>query len=75
MATGDIEWIQFFQFKKESELLGPIKMTPAIIEGGSKHNVVPDHCSFTIDVRTTDAYTNEETLGIIQDHLISEVTT
>lgn len=73
IAAGDIEWIQFYQFEKQSELLGPIKMTPSIINGGSKHNVVPDCCLFTVDVRTTDAYTNEETLGIIQDHLISEV--
>jgi acetylornithine deacetylase len=27
-----------------------------------------------VDVRTTDAYTNEEILAIIQEHLISEVT-
>jgi len=74
IAGGDIEWIQFYEFEKESEFLGPIKMTPAIIEGGSKHNVVPDRCSFTVDVRTTDAYTNEETLAIIQNYLISEVT-
>ncbi len=74
IASGDIEWLQFYNFKKESEFLGPIKMTPAIIKGGTKHNVVPDHCSFTVDVRTTDAYTNEETLAIIQHYLISEVT-
>ena len=74
MAGGDIEWIQFYQFDKKSELLGSINMTPSIIQGGSKHNVVPDRCSFTVDVRTTDAYTNGETLAIIQDHLVSEVT-
>lgn len=74
IAAGDIEWVQYYKFNKESDFLGPIKMTPAIINGGSKHNVVPDSCSFTLDVRTTDAYTNEETLAIIQNHLISEVT-
>lgn len=74
IASGDIEWVQFYKFDEESDFLGPVKMTPAIINGGSKHNVVPDSCSFTLDVRTTDAYTNEETLAIIQDHLISEVT-
>ncbi len=74
IAASDIEWIQFYQFDKKSELLGAIKMTPSIINGGSKHNVVPDRCTFTIDVRTTDTYTNEETLAIIQSHLISEVT-
>ena len=73
IAAGDIEWIQFYQFENKSEKLGPIKMTPSIINGGSKHNVVPDRCSFTVDVRTTDAYTNQETLAIIQNHLISEV--
>lgn len=74
IAAGDIGWIQSYKFEKESKFLGSIKMTPAIIKGGSKHNMVPDRCSFTVDVRTTNAYTNEETLAIIKTHLISEVT-
>ncbi|MFW6157352.1 MAG: M20 family metallo-hydrolase [Balneolaceae bacterium] len=68
-AMQEIEWFKNFSFKKESEMLGPVKMTVTIIQSGSQHNVVPDRCTFTVDVRTTDAYSHEETLAIIRDHL------
>lgn len=42
------------------------------IEAGTQHNVVPDTCRFVVDVRTTDAYSNEETVGILQAALRSE---
>ncbi|MCC6691174.1 MAG: M20 family metallo-hydrolase [Bacteroidia bacterium] len=71
-ALKDIEWIKNFQFPKISETLGPVKMTVSIINAGKQHNVVPDECTYTIDVRTTDAYTNEETLEIIKQHITSE---
>jgi acetylornithine deacetylase len=73
-AIKDIEWFHSFNFPKVSETLGPIKMSTTIISAGSQHNVIPDTCKFTVDVRTTDAYTNEETLAIIRKHVKSEVT-
>ena len=54
-------------------MLGPVKMSATIINAGSQHNVIPDACKFTVDVRTTDSYTNEETLAIIRQHVKSEV--
>jgi acetylornithine deacetylase len=36
--------------------------------------VVPDTCRFTVDVRTTDAYSLEETLKIIRENVKCEVT-
>ena len=72
-ALKDIEWIQSYQFPKQSEMLGPVKMTITIINAGSQHNVVPDRCHFTMDVRTTDVYSNEETLAIIKANLKSEI--
>ena len=73
-ALKDIEWLKNYQFQKISETLGPIKMSTTIINAGKQHNVVPAECTFTVDVRTTDAYTNEETLAIIKQHLASDVT-
>ncbi|MBI4930962.1 MAG: M20 family metallo-hydrolase [Bacteroidetes bacterium] len=71
-AMKDVEWIHSYKFPKVSEFLGPVKMTCTIISAGSQHNVIPDTCKFTIDVRTTDSYTNEETLEIIRQHIKSE---
>jgi len=73
IAMEDIQWVKSFVFPKQSSSLGPVKMTTTIIQAGAEHNVVPDICTFTIDVRTTDAYSNEETLNIIQSHLQSEI--
>ncbi len=72
-ALKDIQWFQTYKFPKISETLGPIKMSVTIIHSGTQHNVVPDKCEFTVDVRITDAYTNDEVLDIIQQHVSCEV--
>jgi acetylornithine deacetylase len=73
-AITDIEWFRTYRFPKESEEFGPVKMSVTIISAGSQHNVVPASCNFTVDVRVTDAYRNEEVLEIIRRHVASEVT-
>jgi len=72
-AVEDIRWINSYRFPKVSPTLGPVKMSVTIINAGTQHNVVPDSCTFTIDVRVTDQYTLEEVISIIGDHLQSEV--
>ncbi|AEI47474.1 M20 family metallo-hydrolase [Runella slithyformis] len=72
-AIEDIQWIRNYQFPKVSPTLGPIKMSVTIINAGSQHNVVPDACKFTIDVRVTDQYTLEEVITIIQQNIQSEI--
>lgn len=73
VALEDIEWFRKYEFAKVSKSLGPIKMSVTQINAGSQHNVVPDVCSFVVDVRATDAYTLEETLEIIKSSVKSEV--
>lgn len=72
-ALKDIHWFQTFQFPKVSETLGPIKMSVTIIHAGTQHNVVPDKCEFTVDIRITDTYTNEEVLEVIRQQVSCEV--
>lgn len=72
-ALPDIEWFRTYQFPKVSEVFGHVKMTVTIINAGSQHNVVPANCTFTVDVRVTDAYTNEEVVEIIKQHVSCEV--
>ena len=62
IALDDIARLRSFRFERESELLGPIGIAVTQIEAGTQHNVVPDTCRFVVDVRTTDAYSNEETV-------------
>ena len=48
-------------------------MSVTIISAGTQHNVVPAECRFTVDVRVTDRYTNEEVLDIIRQHVACDV--
>jgi acetylornithine deacetylase len=72
-AMKDLEWFHSYQFPRESELLGPVRMTVTAIEAGRQHNIIPDSCKFTVDIRTTDSYTHEEILEIIKKHIISQM--
>ncbi|MEO9474229.1 MAG: M20 family metallo-hydrolase [Cyclobacteriaceae bacterium] len=72
-ALKDIDWFRTFSFPKVSDHLGPVKMSVTMINSGYQHNVVPDECAFVVDVRGTDAYSNEEMLEIIRGNVLSEV--
>lgn len=72
-AIKDIEWFKTYEFAKKSSLFGPIKMSVTVIEAGSQHNVVPAICKFTVDVRVTDTYKNEEVLRIIRQNVNCDV--
>ena len=73
-AIKDIRWFTEYKFDKVSPILGEVKMTPTIINSGSQHNVVPNSCSFTVDVRTNELYSNEEVYNLVQENVNSKVT-
>jgi acetylornithine deacetylase len=73
-AIPDINWFRTYQFPGVSPSLGPIKMSVTMINAGTQHNVVPASCQFTVDIRCTDAYTHEELLAIIRQHVSATVT-
>ncbi len=64
-ATELIEKLRTFKFDKVSDLLGPVKFTITMINAGTQHNVIPDTCTFTADVRTNELYSNHEVFDII----------
>lgn len=72
-AVDAIQWFRSYTFDQVSELLGPVSMNVTKIEAGTQHNVVPDKCSFVVDVRPNDCYTNAEIVRIIQEHVEGEV--
>jgi acetylornithine deacetylase len=73
-AIRCIERLHEYRFARVSSTLGAVKMTVAVINGGSQHNVIPDRCSFVVDVRTTDAYSHEEILDILRGEIDCEIT-
>ena len=72
-AMQDIQWLSTWKFPKQSDLLGPVKQTVTIINAGTQHNVVPAECTFTIDVRSNEFYSNEEIFDYFQKNLKSEL--
>lgn len=66
-AMEDIESLRKFKPRKTSDTLGPIKVNVTMIQCGTQHNVVPDTCSYVADIRTTDAYSNEETVELLRE--------
>ncbi len=74
IALDDIAWLRSYRFDKVSPLLGAVKMTVTVIGAGTQHNVVPDECRFTIDVRTNENYRNEDVFNFLKTRLKSEIT-
>ena len=72
LAMKDIEWFSTYQFPEKSDFLGPVKMTVTIIHAGTQHNVIPDKCTFIVDVRSNELYSNEELFAEIKKHISCE---
>jgi acetylornithine deacetylase len=73
LAIEDIEAIRRLPAQlKSSPLLGPVKMTTTVIHAGSQHNVIPDECTFTVDVRSNELYDNKALFDIVSSHINSE---
>jgi len=68
-AVDDIAILRNYKFEHFSEVLGEVKMSITQISAGYQHNVVPDNCTFVVDVRTNEFYSNQEAYEII-DRLI-----
>ena len=69
----DIEWFNTYQFPGKSDFLGPVKMSVTIIHAGTQHNVVPDRCEFTVDIRTNEFYPNEKLFELIKSQVGCEI--
>lgn len=61
--------VRDFRFDRESPLLGPVRMSVTVINSGTQHNVIPDLCTLTADVRSNECYTNREIFDAIQSQL------
>ncbi|WP_374330929.1 M20 family metallo-hydrolase [Soonwooa sp.] len=73
-CMADLQHILNYKFEKTSEYLGDVKVTLTVINAGTQHNVVPEKCNFTLDVRVTDEYSNKEVFDIIQSEMKSTLT-
>lgn len=65
-AIEDIDTLRNHRFPKESVVLGPVGINVTQIEAGWQHNAIPDRCKWVTDIRTTDAYSNEEIVEMVR---------
>lgn len=72
-AARDVVRCAGLAFEREDPYLGPVTVTVTTIEGGTARNVVPDSCTFTLDIRSTPAYTHAELVEAIREQLESDV--
>ena len=72
-AMEDIDWFKGYKYPKSSSLLGDVKMTVTQVNAGTQHNVIPDSCSYVVDIRSNECYSNSELLDIIKSNVGSEV--
>lgn len=66
IAIEDIGKIRAHKFAKVSPYMGEVNVNVTQINAGTAHNVIPDRCTFVVDIRPTEQYTNEEILNELQ---------
>ena len=74
IAMEDIQALRTHVFEKVSSRMGKVNLNVTQINAGSAHNVIPDRCSFVIDIRPTEQYTNQEILDELQALCKSKIT-
>ena len=74
IALEDITKLLSVKFEKVSPAMGEVKLTVTQINAGTQHNVVPDTCTFVVDIRPTDCYTNPEIMEQLQAITKSKLT-
>ena len=73
LAMEDMRWFKEHKWECVSDLLGAVKMSVTIVNAGTQHNVIPDTCVFTVDVRSNELYSNEELYGLIRQEVKGDV--
>ena len=73
IALKDIMNLKAHEFTKVSPRMGKVNLNVTQINAGTAHNVIPDKCTFVIDIRPTEQYTNEEILNELQNLCESEL--
>lgn len=71
-VLDDVNWFRTYHFPMESCMLGPVKMSVTQINAGTQHNVIPDVCTFVVDIRSNEFYSNEELFQEITSHISCE---
>ncbi len=70
----DILSVEAMVFDRLHPIAGRTTHAVTVANSGDRHNVIPGEARWTIDLRTTDAYTAEELTALVRARVDSEVT-
>jgi len=73
VAASDILALSKIDPGSADPFLGASKSAATVISGGSAHNVIPDRCEFTIDIRTVPGRSHDEWVRCLKEALCSEI--
>ena len=73
-AIEDISALRAHKFGRISAKMGEVHLNVTQIEAGTAHNVIPDRCSFVVDIRPTEQYSCEEIVDELQAICKSKLT-
>ena len=73
VALEDIEKLRAHKFTRVSPTMGEVRLNVTQIQAGTAHNVIPDLCTFVVDIRPTEMYSCEEILEELQALCSSEL--
>ena len=72
-AVEDIQTLKSFKFERVSKTLGEVKLVVTQINAGKAHNVIPDNCTFVVDIRPNECYDNHEIVDLLQREVSSKL--
>lgn len=67
-AIDDIDRLRTTEFPL-SPILGPVSLNVTQVNAGWQHNSIPDECKWVVDIRTTDALSNEQTVSLLRERV------
>jgi len=73
-AAKDVASLAGFEFERSHPALGKPSLCVTQIQGGTRHNVIPDLCKLVVDIRTTPDYSVEDIIANVKDKVRGEVT-
>lgn len=73
-ALEDITALRAYNFDRISSKMGKVHLNVTQIAAGTAHNVIPDRCSFVVDIRPTEQYSCEEIVDELQTICKSKLT-
>jgi acetylornithine deacetylase len=72
-AASALQHVDALTLDRADPYLGTPTLTVTTIQSDGPNNTVPEHCVFTVDVRTTPAYTHNEIVQIVREQVDAEV--